>query len=107
MIDIDDVEYCRWCSEPLALIELAQDVGQGHKCAKVTANLADLATRPAYRCFYAISQGDIVQFRVAPLTMNGDREYTMSPAEYARFLLGFHERHDCPKRHKATGEDAT
>ena len=29
-IDLDAIEYCHFCKEPLALIELAQDVGQSY-----------------------------------------------------------------------------
>jgi len=36
-IDIDAVEYCRICCQPLLLIELARDVGQKHKNHTVEA----------------------------------------------------------------------
>ena len=44
MIDLDAslyVEYDDNSKEPLALIETAQDVGQAHKSATVTTNLAN------------------------------------------------------------------
>ena len=100
MVDIDDVEYCRWCYEPLALIELAQDVGQTYKPAAVTENLAIRAEIPAYLCFYTVSESDITRFRVTSLT---DGEYVdkiLTPSEYAWFLSSFHESHDCPKKKK-------
>lgn len=100
MVDIDDVEYCRWCYEPLSLIELAQDIGQSHKPAAVTENLAIKAEIPAYLCFYTVSRSDIAQFRVTSLTHGEFVDEIMTPAEYAQFLSSFHDshQHHCPKQ---------
>lgn len=106
MVDIDDCEYCRFCYEPLALIEVAMDIGQYYKPMMVTSNLARRADLPAYLVFYVKSEEDISQFRVTQLEPPGKPERILSPAEYARFLFAFHERHDrdCPKRR---GKDGT
>ena len=50
-VDLDAVEYCRKCDEPLALVELAQDVGQEFKATTVMRKLAAKAGLPAYLVF--------------------------------------------------------
>ncbi len=106
MIDIDDVEYCRWCSMPLHLIETAMDVGQQIKATTVTANLARFGGLPVSRVFYKITNSgsndkDIERFRVLRiLGKDAGQEIVMAPREYARFLFSFHQDHerDCPKK---------
>jgi hypothetical protein len=59
MIDLDAalyVEYDDRSREPLALIETARDVGQDHKPATVTRNLARRARVPAFVLLYRLSQ---------------------------------------------------
>lgn len=41
MIDLDGVEYCAQCSQPLVLIETARDVGQSFKGTSVLRKLAE------------------------------------------------------------------
>ena len=95
MVDIDDVEYCRFCGEPLALIETAQDFGQ-RKSARVTARLAERAGIPAWLVFYTPGpDGDIVRFRVRQVYPSGDGEKIMSPREFAEFLVELRRRHKC------------
>ncbi len=105
MVDIDDCEYCRFCYAPLALIELAQDIGQQDKPMMVTCNLAQRAGLPAYLVFYTVCGKDISQFRVMQLEPTNGPERILSPAEYAQFLFAFHESHDrdCPKRKGKNG----
>lgn len=39
MIDVDGVEYCRYCRKALVLIETARDIGQPNKTATVLGGL--------------------------------------------------------------------
>lgn len=99
MIDIDDCEYCRHCYEPLALIELAQDVGQEYKPSMVTTKLAKRAGIPAFQVFYTKTEdGDISSFRLTSLLSAEYADTVLEPVEFARFLVSFHRSHDCPKR---------
>ena len=60
-IDLDAIEYCAQCKEPLALLELAQDVGQGWKATTVLRKLARKARLPAYLVFWKKEGDEIVQ----------------------------------------------
>ena len=105
MIDIDDCEYCRHCYEPLALIELAQDVGQEYKPSMVTAKLAERANVPAFQVFYSKTKaGDISEFRLTSLSNTDYADAVLGPCEFAQFLVSFHEKHSCPKRSTANGK---
>ena len=102
MIDLDAacyVEYDDATKEPLALIETARDVGQAHKTATVTRNLARrcvpevrayiLLYRPAEQKNPADSQWpDIESFRarrIWPEPQTAWREF--SPREWAEQLV--------------------
>lgn len=100
MIDIDDVEYCRKCNQPLALIETALDTGQAHKTGTVTANLAIAAGIPAYAVLYRKTEDqDIDQFRLRRLTPQPDPAWrTLTPAEYAQCLVTLRTAHKCYSR---------
>ena len=91
MIDLDAVLYIEYddtTKAPLALIEVAVDVGQTHKPATVTRKLAERANLPAYTVLYKLSERrnpadrssqDIVGFRVnrlCPFASNDWREFT-------------------------------
>lgn len=98
-IDIDCCEYCHnpKCREPLALIELAQDVGQSFKATTVMRKLALKATLPAFLVFY--KKGDdftlITRFRVKQVSPAWSDEIMMSPDDYADFLRKIHLKHRC------------
>lgn len=100
MIDLDGALYCEFdstTSEPLALIETAEDRGQHRKVATVTKRLAERARLPAYVVLYRpapypnpadTSQDDIDSFRVRRLWPSPEREWrTLSPLEWAEALL--------------------
>lgn len=100
MIDADVgvwVEYDDDDKVPLALIETARDVGQRHKTATVTANLARMANIPAYVVLYthanvknpaASEWPDISGFRVRRLTPNPEVQWRiLTPKEWADALV--------------------
>ena len=96
MIDIDSVEYCSTCFEPLALLELARDVGQSHKPHIVTKKPAEKAGLPAYVVFYKVNEkGEIIQFRVRQVAPTEGEERIMTPEQYADFLRKLHRKHSC------------
>ena len=106
-IDIDACEYCDNCKEPLALIELAVDIGQPHKTATVTRNLAKKANIPAYVALYklgdnTVRNGDlehqeIVDFRMKRIAPDYTDWRKFSPAQYAGWLADLRERHNCDR----------
>lgn len=104
-IDLDAVEYCHECKKPLALIELAQDIGQQHKTTTVTRNLAKLASLSAYLVFYRTGlEGQIQNFRVKMVSPQWGEEENMTPNEYAAFLFSLREKHKEEKRELAERE---
>lgn len=64
VIDIDWVEYCRYCRKPLALIETARDIGQDTKSADVLSRVGDLAGLPVWVALYRDTPNGIQAFRV-------------------------------------------
>lgn len=96
-IDLDSVEYCQMCKQPITLIELAQDVGQKHKPTTVMCNLARLANLPAYLTFYKHENGEMVSFRVRQVYPRSEEETIMTPTEYREFLCQIRESHPCYK----------
>ena len=101
MIDLDAclyVEYDDGTKEPLALIEVAMDVGQEHKTATVTTNLAKRANIPCLVVLYSLNDkpnpadskcADIASFRVKrlwPRSQHRDWKI-LTPSEYAQSLL--------------------
>lgn len=104
MIDLDAalyVDYCDTSRDPLALIETARDVGQGHKVATVTANLARRARLPAYVCLYQVADQpnpadarylDIKAFRVRRVWPHPDPGWrVLTPQQWADALLQIRE----------------
>jgi len=65
MIDLDAIEVCHDCREPLMLLELARDVGQSFKATAIMRELAERSHVPAALVFYRFDgSNDIARFRV-------------------------------------------
>ena len=105
MIDLDVmlfVEYDDDTKEPVALIEVAQDVGQKNKPSTVTRKLAKRADIPAYVTLYQTSEErpnpadpnlpDIEGFRVKRIWPQTEYKWRcLTPQEYAKSLLRMRE----------------
>ena len=52
MIDIDSVEICKYCYEPLAIIETAYYRGHTNKATRLTKEIAKRCNVPGYMLFY-------------------------------------------------------
>lgn len=96
-IDIDSVEYCHRCKQPLVLIELAKDIGQRNKATTVLQRLAAMANLPAYLVFYLAAEdgSGVVRLRVRQVWPAYGEEVMMTPEEYERWLWGFRLAHTC------------
>lgn len=94
-IDIDWCEYCAFCGQPVALIE-TQESHRGPKSARVTSNLADLATMPAYSVAYQRTESgdDIALFTVRQLRPIELDVGEMLPNVYAYWLLSLRKAHN-------------
>lgn len=103
MIDLDACPYIEYdddSKEPLALIEVAIDTGQGWKNHTVTKNLARMCTErtlPAYVVLYKKSaqdnpadheQKDIESFRVMRIWPDPECKWReLTPSQWARELF--------------------
>lgn len=103
MIDIDDVEYCWACKEPLLIIETACANGVKCKTALVSEAVARRSQLPAAIVLYTVdpSGEDIASFHVRRLQPQADKDWeVMNPSQYAEWLWSFREEHDrsCARR---------
>jgi len=95
-IDLDAIEVCAMCKQPLALIELAQDVGQSGKATTIIRRLARLANLPAFLVFYSKDGSDtIIGFRVQQVAPERGKQQSMTPGEYVEFLCALRDGHPC------------
>lgn len=97
MIDIDWLESCAACGNPLWLTETAQDVGQVKSARYLTA-LAIRARVPCFLVLYTADEdGDIVLFRVR-LTTSDEPMRELSPSQWAQIMSHLRGKHECPAR---------
>jgi hypothetical protein len=99
MIDIDAVEFCRECSQPLMLIETVRDVGQSFKATTVIAEIACRGRIPAALVFYTLDEHqDCYRFRVRGVWPKRTPEVKMWPEQYAAWLHSLRDSHahTCP-----------
>lgn len=95
MIDVDSVEYCSKCLEPLAIIETARGLENLRKNAAVSARLAERLGIPAYIVLYEARGRRITRFRVLKIHPPDDGRWRlMSPLEMERMLTEIHAEHD-------------
>ena len=94
--DLDFIEYCPRCYQPLLLLETAIDVGQKYKFTEVLYAAAKRMDVPAALVFYLKGENeDIAQFRVRMIYPERGPEKIMTPQEYAEWLWSFREAHRC------------
>jgi len=116
MADRDFTEFCHFCKEPLLICELVRDVGQNlyDKATTVTRRLAARSGVHAYLLGYEVHRSWSIQreiddlnqrvieleqrtpptaFRVRSLYPICGELRTVSPNEWAQWLLLSHRRH--------------
>lgn len=94
MIDIDACEYCVMCRTPLALIE-TQESEHAPKPAPVMARLAFMAGIDAYSVSIRIKDQSVAGFAVRKLNNPSTAIVEISPEEYAWWLVGLRDKHQC------------
>lgn len=96
MIDLDAIEVCHDCRQPLMLLELARDIGQPYKATTILRELALRANAPAALCFYTVDGShDIARFRIRSVQPPNPHEHIVTPVQYARWLHSLRTRHSC------------
>lgn len=100
-IDIDFLEYCQRCRAPLALIELARDVGQDFKATTVMERLAECANVRAYLVLYELDEGEkygMGRCRVSRVWPDRTPLKRHSLDAVGRLIVRIHEEHQCANR---------
>ena len=96
-IDIDFLEYCRQCHKPLALIEIAQDVGQDYKPTTVLKALSRLANIPAFLIFYEIKiENELIgNCRWQRIWPEPTALTPMTMDQIGKWIVNIHNGHNC------------
>ena len=94
-IDIDAIEVCKRCTEPLAFIEHAQDTGQKFKTYTLTKKLADKFNTPGFVLLYTLdNKKEIVKFRVKRISPEVRMvKNNILPQEWLDYLLQLQSDH--------------
>jgi hypothetical protein len=80
MIDVDSVECCQVCYEPLAIIEVAMDKGQ-NKAYTLVKKIADKMQLPGFVVLYTAEQDEITQFRIKRVSPQVSKTYRIAEPE--------------------------
>ena len=93
MIDVDSVECCPQCYEPLAMIETCYDKGQKYKSTTLLKTLASRLQIPSFLVFYKkVAQGSLA-FRIKRLWLSNAEFELMNEDEWVRELYELQHEH--------------
>tara|TARA_Y100001970_G_scaffold292965_1_gene436887 strand:+ start:5496 stop:5879 length:384 start_codon:yes stop_codon:yes gene_type:complete len=101
-IDIDFIEVCPNCYEPLAILETCYDKGQKYKATTLVKTLSDRLRVPSFLVFYKnIGQGSLA-FRIKRLHLPNSDYEIMSEDEWVNELYDIQYQHKefCPDEAK-------
>ncbi len=104
--DIDGLEYCNSCGEPLLLVETASANGDRLKDHKAMLTLAKKADVPAVLIFYETATGrwcercgqsfkTVGGLFVRYVWPERTTEHKYTPAEWAEQIDAVHQQHNC------------
>ena len=91
-IDIDFIEVCPLCYEPLAVKETCYDKQQVFKATTVTKRVAKALRVPGFLVFYK-PMGDDMRFRIKRITEPVSEIYDMTSDEWLAYLYDLHKEH--------------
>jgi len=96
MIDVDSIEVCPRCYEPLAILENCYDRGQRFKATTLVSTLASRLRIPSFLVFYKdVGQGSLT-FRIKRLWLSNAEYELMNEEEWVNVLYEIQEEHkDC------------
>jgi hypothetical protein len=93
MIDIDSVECCQHCYEPLAIIETCYDKGQKYKSTTLSKIIAKRLNIPCFLVFYKeLAQGSLT-FRIKRVRSSKTEFELMTELEWYQVLRSLHDHH--------------
>ena len=92
-IDIDSVECCAYCYEPLAIIETCYDKGQKYKSTTLSKIIAKRLNIPCWLVFYKESTPGSLTFRIKRVRSSKTELKRMSEDEWLKILRSLHDHH--------------
>ena len=93
MIDIDSVECCQHCYEPLAIIETCYDKGQKFKATTLSKIIAERLNIPCFLVFYKESTPGSLTFRIKRITGSKTEFQLLNEHEWVKILRSLHDHH--------------
>ena len=91
-IDIDFIEVCPLCYEPLAVKETCYDKQQVFKATTVTKRVAKALRVPGFLVFYK-PMGDDMRFRIKRITEPVSEIYEMTSDQWLAYLYDLNKEH--------------
>ena len=93
MIDVDSVECCQYCYEPLAIIETCYDKGQKYKATTLSKIIAERLNIPCWLVFYKESTPSSLTFRIKRIRSSQTEFRVMSEDQWVIILRSLHDHH--------------
>ena len=101
-IDVDSVECCMYCYEPLAIIETCFDKGQTWKATTLSKIIASRLNIPCFLVFYKELTPTSLTFRIKRIRSSQTEFQLMNEDEWVAILRDLHNHHqlNCKKKGK-------
>ena len=101
-IDIDSVECCIKCYEPLAIIETCYDKDQKYKATTLSKIIASRLNIPCFLVFYKELDQTSLTFRIKRVRSSKTEFQLMNENEWLAILRDLHNHHNlnCKKKGK-------
>ena len=92
-IDVDSVECCMYCYEPLAIIETCYDKGQEWKATTLSKIIAERLNIPCFLVFYKELNATSLTFRIKRIKGSKTEFRLMSEDQWVIILRSLHDHH--------------
>ena len=93
MIDVDSVEVCPRCYEPLAILETCYDKGQKYKATNLVKTLASRLNIPCFLVFYKELTETSLTFRIKRIRASKTEFQLMNEDQWVNILRSLHDHH--------------
>jgi len=93
MIDVDSIEVCPRCYEPLAKLETCYDKNQKYKATNLVKTLASRLNIPCFLVFYKELDQDTLTFRIKRIRSSKTEFELMSEDDWVKVLRTLHDHH--------------
>ena len=102
MIDVDSIEVCPHCCEPLAILETCYDKNQKYKATNLCNILARRLNIPCFLVFYKNVTPTTLTFRIKRITGSQTEFQYMNEDEWVSVLYEIQAEHKkvCKHGHK-------